>query len=283
MPEGRIAMERTIVVGIDGSACSRVAVDWAVGEARLRGLPLGVAHVSSLSAEEALAIWPYCREPAPDALVKALAEDHPALRIEGVDLTGEAVPALLSVGMWADLMVLGMRGAGGFAGLAVGSVAHGVAALGNRPVVLVPDRPAVGGRLPRTVAVGIDARRPVAATLRFAFDTAERSEALLHVVHAWRLPSPAEQWMPFALPEEDRGAWEDQEVQQLSDALRPWREKYPHVRVLADVRLKSPSSALVQASACAELLVVERTGTSLGATLHAVVDHTECPVAVVPS
>ncbi|MDQ0946865.1 nucleotide-binding universal stress UspA family protein [Streptomyces phaeochromogenes] len=283
MSEGRTAMERTIVVGIDGSACSRVAVDWAVGEARLRGLPLRVAHVSSLSAEEALAIWPYRREPAPDALVKVLAEDHPALRIEGVGLTGEAVPALLSVGMWADLMVLGTRGAGGFAGLAVGSVAHGVAALGNRPVVLVPDRPAVGGRLPRTVAIGIDARRPVAAALAFAFDAAERRGALLRVVHAWRLPSLADQWMPFALPEEDRGAWEDQEVQKLSDVLRPWREKYPHVRVHEDVRLKSPSSALVQASACAELLVVGRTGMALGPTLHAVVDHTECPVAVVPS
>ncbi|WUR85121.1 universal stress protein [Streptomyces phaeochromogenes] len=283
MPEGRTAMERTIVVGVDGSACSRVAVDWAVGEARVRGLPLRVAHVSSLSAEEALAIWPYCREPAPDALVKALAEDHPALRIEGVDLTGETVPALLSAGRRADLVVLGMRGAGGFAGLAVGSVAHGVAALGNRPVVLVPDRPAVGGRSPRAVAVGIDARRPAAAALSFAFDAAERRGALLRVVHAWRLPSSAEQWMPFALPEEDRGAWEDQEVQQLSDVLRPLREKHPHVRVHEDVRLKSPSSALVQASARAELLVVGRTGPSLGPTLHAVVDHTECPVAVVPS
>ena len=276
-------MERTIVVGIDGSARSHVAVDWAVGEARLRGLPLRVAHVSSLSAEEALAIWPYRREPIPDALVKELAEDHPALRIEGVGLTGEAVPALLSVGTQADFMVLGMRGTGGFTGLAVGSVAHDVAAHGNRPVVLVPDRPAVGGRPPRAVTVGIDARRPAASALAFAFDAAERRGALLRVVHAWRLPSPAEQWMPFALPEEDRGAWEDQEVQQLSDALRPWREKHPHVRVHEDVRLKSPSSALVQASACAELLVVGRTGTSLGPTLHAVLDHTQCPVAVVPS
>ncbi|MCX4903756.1 universal stress protein [Streptomyces sp. NBC_00878] len=276
-------MERTIVVGIDGSACSRVAVDWAVGEAGLRGLPLRVAHVSSLSAEEALAIWPYCPEPTPDAWVKVLAGHHPALRIESVGLTGETVPALLSVGTRADLMVLGMRGAGGFTGLAVGSVAHGVAALGNLPVVLVPDRPAPGGRRPHAVTVGIDARRPAAAALDFAFDAAERRGALLLVVHAWRLPSPAARWMPFALPEEDRGAWEDQEVQQLSDVLGPWREKHPHVRVHEDVRLKSPSSALVQASACAELLVVGRTGTSLGPTLHAVVDHAECPVVVVPS
>jgi nucleotide-binding universal stress UspA family protein len=90
--------------------------------------------------------------------------------------------------------------------------------------------------------------------------------------------------MPFTVPvpEEDRGAWEDQEVDLLTDALRPWREKYPHVRVDEDVRLKSPSAALVQASAAAGLLVVGRTGTALGPTLQAVLDHTECPVAVVP-
>ncbi|GGN80067.1 hypothetical protein GCM10011579_065210 [Streptomyces albiflavescens] len=54
--------------------------------------------------------------------------------------------------------------------------------------------------------------------------------------------------MPFAAPEEDRGAWEDQEVQMLRDALRPWREKHPHVHVQEDVRLMTPPAALVHAS-----------------------------------
>ncbi|MFI6495219.1 universal stress protein [Streptomyces sp. NPDC050564] len=88
--------------------------------------------------------------------------------------------------------------------------------------------------------------------------------------------------MPFALPEEDRGPWEDQEVQLLSDALRPWREKYPQVDVYEDVRLQSPSAALVQASASAGLLVVGRGGTTVGCTLQALLNHTKCPVAVVP-
>lgn len=88
--------------------------------------------------------------------------------------------------------------------------------------------------------------------------------------------------MPYALPEEDRGAWEDQEVQLLSDALRPWWEKYPQVHVYEDVRLQSPSAALVQASASAGLLVVGRAGLTLGPTLRAVLEQTGCPVAVVP-
>ncbi|WSS88977.1 universal stress protein [Streptomyces sp. NBC_01176] len=84
------------------------------------------------------------------------------------------------------------------------------------------------------------------------------------------------------MPEEDRGAWEDQEVRLLSDALRPWREKYPRVDVYEDVRLQIPSAALVRASASAELLVVGRPGRTLGPTLRAVLEHTACPVAVVP-
>lgn len=59
-------------------------------------------------------------------------------------------------------------------------------------------------------------------------------------------------------------------------------EKYPQVHVYEDVRLQSPSAALVQASASAELLVVGRAGRTLGTTVRDVLEHTECPVAVVP-
>ncbi|MFD9112689.1 adenine nucleotide alpha hydrolase family protein [Streptomyces bottropensis] len=48
----------------------------------------------------------------------------------------------------------------------------------------------------------------------------------LHAVHAWRLPSSATE-LPFGVPTEDRGAWEDHEVQLLADALRPWRARHP--------------------------------------------------------
>ncbi len=56
----------------------------------------------------------------------------------------------------------------------------------------------------------MDARDPVSAVVDFAFDAARRRGARLHAVHAWRLPSRAERWMPYALPEEDRGRIEDQ-------------------------------------------------------------------------
>ncbi|WP_416955894.1 universal stress protein [Streptomyces sp. Agncl-13] len=277
-------MSQLIVAGVDGSADSRVAADWAATEAELRGLPLRVVHVSTLPDEQLLTTWPYFREPSPDALVTSLTEDRPGLRAEGLDLTGAVVPTLLPLTAQADCTVLGLRGTGGFAGLALGSVAHGVAERSEGPVVLVPSGSVRGhrGRSPYGVTLGVDGGEPPGAVADFAFDSARRRDTGLHVVHAWRLPSPAERWMPYALPEEDRGRWEDQETQRFSDALRPWREKYPQVPVYEDLRLRSPAAALVQASASAELLVIGRAGHTLGPTLHAVLEHTACPVAVVP-
>ncbi|MGW6210123.1 universal stress protein [Streptomyces sp. NPDC055109] len=135
---------------------------------------------------------------------------------------------------------------------------------------------------PRPVVLGIDARRPCGTVTAFAFEAAARRGAPLHAVHAWRLPASAEWSMPFAVPEEDRGAWEDQEVQLLSDALRPWREKYPSVRVYEDVRLQTPATALLHAAESAGALVVGRAGTALGPTLVDVLGRARCPVAVVP-
>ncbi|WP_128381353.1 universal stress protein [Streptomyces cavernae] len=278
-------MTGEIAVCVDGSAGSRAAFDWAVREAQLRGRPLEAVHVSSLPDEEALATWPYLREPAPDAWVKELTETHPGIRAKAVGLVGEAAPALLSFRSAADLTVLGLRGAGGFPELAVGSVAHRVAERSDSPVVLVPSgsRSAGGARLSGPVVLGIDARDPAGTATEFAFEAAHRRGTVLHAVHAWHFPSPAGQWMPYGVPEEDRGGWEDQEVQLLSDALRPWREKHPRVRVCQDVLLKTPPAALVEASSSAGLLVVGRAGTALGPTLRAVLEHTRCPVAVVPS
>jgi nucleotide-binding universal stress UspA family protein len=277
-------MGEAIVVGVDGSARSRVAADWAAVEALRGGLPLQVAHVSPVPDREQLTTWPYRLEPSAAPWAKLLAELHPGLRVEGVDRTGEVVPTLLSLAAGAGLLVLGTRGEGGPGGPAVGSVAHDVAVSAPGPVVLVPDGTgrAHGAHRRAQVVCGFDARDPAGAAAEFAFRAAERHGVRLRVVHAWRLPSPAARWMPYAVPEEDRGAWEDQEVQVLSDALMPWRERHPRVAVQPDVVLKSPAAALTHASAAARLLVVGRGRGSLGAVAHAVLEHAACPVAVVP-
>ncbi|MFI0514900.1 universal stress protein [Streptomyces sp. WSLK1-5] len=133
------------------------------------------------------------------------------------------------------------------------------------------------------IVLGVDARAPAEAALRLAFDCAAVWGARLRAVHAWRYPPGAAE-LPFGIPEEDRGAWEDQEVQLLSDALRPWRERYPEVPVLEDVRHLPPAEALVRQSTQAELVVVGRGHDGeLGTVARDVLRDAAGPVVVVPA
>ncbi|MFK4104259.1 universal stress protein [Streptomyces sp. NPDC019531] len=150
-----------------------------------------------------------------------------------------------------------------------------------RPLVFVPDN-LCGPLHSEEVTLGVDARNPAAAAIDFAFDSARIRGSGLHVVNAWSLPASAAE-LPFAIPEEDRAAWENQEVQQLADTLQPWREKHPEVPVLQDVVLFTPAYALLHCSAGAALVVVgRRPGAEWGYMLRSLLREAACPVAVVP-
>ncbi len=69
------------------------------------------------------------------------------------------------------------------------------------------------------IVLGVDSRNLADTALDFAFDSARLWGVRLRAVHAWSFPSCAAE-LPFGVPEEDRAAWADQEVQLLSDALR---------------------------------------------------------------
>jgi nucleotide-binding universal stress UspA family protein len=137
-----------IVVGVDNSEGSRRALEWAVDEATRRG-----AHV------EAVHVWhfPYV-PPAPGIALSVLGDeefeaearrqlndsvdpiDARALPepIERVLLCDGTVTALLERAKGADLLVVGSRGRGGFAGLLLGSVSQEVSHHAPCPVVIVP-------------------------------------------------------------------------------------------------------------------------------------------------
>lgn len=266
-------MVRCVIAGIDGSEPGLAAARWAAREARLRGSGLRLIHV-----------WPpdpYA-PPVLDRVVSELALRHPGLEVRGEQADGRAPDVLADAGRTADLLVLGSRGLGGFPGLLLGSVALETAGRSPCPVALVPEqRP--GGERPPEIALGIDTRHRAAPATDYAFDAARRREARLRAVHAWSLPAPyGSPWTPYAVTEEDRAAWEDQEVQLLHDALRGHRRAYPAVPVVADVRLLGPAKALVTASARAELLVVGRPGGPLNGVPHSVAHHAHCPVVLVP-
>ncbi|MGW4871771.1 universal stress protein [Streptomyces chartreusis] len=284
-------MERVIITGVDRSAHSRAAADWAAREALLRGLPLRVIHVSppggtgpdgqrpdrpgNTAAERVAADHP--ANTVAERVAAQVTDRHPALRVQCVSLTGDPVAALCAVAAEAELLVVGLRGEGNRAEVPVGSIAVALTRACERPLVLVP-----GGRPPGradAVTVGVDARDPASAAVGLAFEAARSRGVRLHAVHAWTLPAQAAE-RPFPALEEDRATWEDDEVQRLSDALRPWRGKYPEVDVLADVVLLAPEVALAHAAGKSGLVVAGRRS---GRTALALLPDAGCPVMVVPA
>ncbi|MBO1330244.1 universal stress protein [Streptomyces sp. VRA16 Mangrove soil] len=132
------------------------------------------------------------------------------------------------------------------------------------------------------MALLLDARRPAHGALGFAFERARLLGARLRAVHAWSPPGDAARERPFPVPEADRARWEDQEVQALSDALRPWRARYPDVRVVPDVVRFTADEALAWAVPRSQLLVVSPGGPHLDRSLRALVARSCGALVVVP-
>ncbi|WP_329138895.1 universal stress protein [Streptomyces sp. NBC_01476] len=276
-------MTRYAVVGFDGSGASVAAVRWAAAEAVTRELALRIVTVVPAVPLGTASVPSGKRRHVTEITLDGVVRDHPGLDVVTREIPGEPAQVLNEIGHGAEVLVLGTRGAGGFAGLRVGAVALGVASGAPCSVVLVPVPVLAAARVPEVV-VGVDARNPDGKALGAAFDAARLREVRLRAMHAWHLPPAYEDALLTAV-EEDRAEWEDAEALLLDDALRGWREKYPGVAVLPDVRLLGPADALVRASADAGLLVVgrgPRHSSGLGSVAHAVAHHSACPLLLAP-
>ena len=134
-PQGRI------VVGVDGSDASLDAIRWALRQARLTGSALETvtswsfpSQIAELAAEDI--DWNgRARSLLDDALTEVDAEgDVPITRTTN---QGHPAQVLIDASKDADLLVVGSRGHGGFAGMMLGSVSVHVSAHAECPVVVV--------------------------------------------------------------------------------------------------------------------------------------------------
>ena len=138
-----------IVVGVDGSEGSARALEWATAEARLRGAPLVLLHAWDVPAAIAeTTVLPYGQsqallENAADAVLKTMVARARELGVDPreVLVQGHAATSLIDYATDADLLVVGTRGRGGFAGLLLGSVSQAVVHRAPCPVVVVPPAP----------------------------------------------------------------------------------------------------------------------------------------------
>ena len=140
---------KRIVVGVDGSDRSRAALLWAYNEAAHHAAAITVVstwHPPALPMTPPYGSAPpegYVNQPQRDALdmlekfVAELDARTPAVDVRTVVEQGNPSKVLIERSKEADLLVLGSRGHGGFAGMLLGSVSQHLVAHAECPVVIV--------------------------------------------------------------------------------------------------------------------------------------------------
>lgn len=276
-----------VVVGIDGSSSALDAVRWAAREAARRRAALQLVSAFSWHDTRHIGDHGHYREvmlrrtrEAVSEAAETAAQAAPGIEISERVVDGFPVPRLVAASRHAGLVVIGDRGLGGFSSLVVGSVAIGLAAHAECPVVVVRGELSAGTG---PVVVGIDGSQVSEAALAFAFEVADARRVPLVAVHAWTDSVLDAAVVPLL-------GWEAIEtVEQLllAERLAGWGEKYPDVEVRRVVVRDRPAHALIEQAAGAQVVVVgshgrgSAAGLVLGSVSHAVLHHAPCPVAVV--
>jgi nucleotide-binding universal stress UspA family protein len=276
-------MKKYILVGVDDTPESQLALQWAVEVAEARGSAVRVVrgYLNELSRWPALGVEGYVPPPMPldkyqhelDAAVQ-YARDR--LGYEGGSgwlANSDPANAILIEAEQAEMVVLGTRSRNKMSAAVLGSVATSVAAKAPCPVVVVR-----GERRTGPVVVGTDGSPDSEEALAFGFEEAARSGNELIVTYCWQ--PQIQHVAPIESTHRLLMDW-------LAESLEPYREKYPAVRVKASVLEGRASAQLVELSGDASLVVVGSRGRGgvagllLGSVSQSLLHHADSPVAVV--
>ena len=141
-PEPELTTSR-IVVGIDGSAASIGALDWAGRQASLTHSTLEMIMTWDWPTTYGWAMYfPEGYNPSegmPEILSKAADDLHakyPDIDISFRVVQGHPAPVLVEASKGADLLVVGSRGHGEFVGMLIGSVSEYCATNAQCPVLV---------------------------------------------------------------------------------------------------------------------------------------------------
>ena len=134
---------KLIVVGVDGSELSLVALRTArrladLLHCRVEAMTVWT-HPISLAAPVASAEWSPrvdAEEALNEAVLQAFGDDVPE-GLTKIAVSGQPVQVLVEASKDAEMLVVGSRGRGGFAGLLLGSVSSAAAAHAHCPVLIV--------------------------------------------------------------------------------------------------------------------------------------------------
>jgi nucleotide-binding universal stress UspA family protein len=280
-----------IIVGVDGSPASRVAVDWAARDAALRGADLKLVHVLVPPA-----VMAFPEVPMPpgfmewqdeegrrllDSAVKTVEEAGAEVEVSTDMVSGPAVPVLADLSSSAQMIVVGCRGHGALARGLLGSISTGLAHHAHCPVAIIHDEdPLMPHPSKAPVVVGVDGSPSSENAVAIAFEQASFRGVDLLAVHAWSDTGV------FEFPGADWSTLQAAGEQTLSERLAGWQERYPDVLVRRVVVADKPAHQLLEQAESAQLLVVGSHGRGgiagmlLGSVSTSVLHGARMPVIV---
>jgi len=297
-----MAHDDVVLVGVDGSAASLHALDWAAAEARVHGLSLKLVCSYALPAFTAASLdggYAALDDTAIQVGAKAvLAEAQARAQDRGVGattsvVTGDAAAVLVEMSRTARMAVVGTRGRGGFADRLLGTVSSALPAHAYCPTVVVPSRP--HGADPaesapvepvRRIVVGVDGSPASDVALRHAIREATAWGAELTAVAGVPVGSGSGllAWLPAAV---DHEAVLRDIAEGLDVVIDRAVADNPGVPVKRHVLDGTGAQLLTEFSTATDLIVVGSRGRGgfagllMGSTSQAVLHHSACPVMVV--
>lgn len=292
------ASTQPIIVGVDGSPVSQVAVDWAAHTAALRGVALKLVHVLNPPVVMAFpevpmpagylqwqedagrAVLATAVKTAEEAALAVGKETRP-LTVTTEMVSGSSVPVLAELSRRAQMIVVGCRGRGALARGLLGSVSTGVLHHATCPVAVVHDEdPLIPHPSKAPVVVGVDGSPASERAVEIAYGEASFRGVDLVAVHVWSDSGIME------FPGVDWSVLQSGAEETLAERLAGWGERYPDVLVRRVVVADRPAHQLLEQSHAAQLLVIGSHGRGgfagmvLGSVSTAVASAARIPVIV---
>ncbi|WP_156251682.1 universal stress protein [Pseudactinotalea terrae] len=289
--------DQVVMAGVDGSAPSLYALDWAAAHAAKIGWRLHIVCAYALPTFAAASLdGGYAT--LDDAAIRDGAQaalDEAVARVAGTGVevttaleTGDPAGVLVEASKEVCLAVVGTRGKGGFAERILGTVSSALPAHAHCPTVVVPYRENAELPLPiRRIVVGVDGSPSAKGALSRAIEEATVWEAELTAVSGIPIGTGTGLlgWLPTSVDSETLLADCKAGLDVTVDRALAGRD----LEVRRHALDGTGAALLAEFSTAVDLVVVGTRGRGgfagmlLGSTSQALLHHSACPVMVVPA
>jgi len=281
------------IVGVDGSDCSRTALEWAVVNAPGRATAIHLVTawqppIYGLDPTSGPLVLPYdidaLRAATHDDVGRLAAETRSRtdVPVEPIVMHAGAAAALLDASAHGALIVVGNRGRGGFARLLLGSTSTQCAAHARIPTAVVPTGTRAGAA--RRLLVGLDGSTNSLAALHWALHFAAPGTTI-DVTWVWEASVLAVGADEHFFPDASETA--EARFEHLMDEVTSGPDA-GGVTIERNFVRGRPRAALATAAEHVDLVVVGARGYGavgaalLGSVTTWMLHHVDKPVVVVP-